>query len=70
MFNGLGIEWAATLLGCIAALLIPIPIAFYRWGHLLRAKSKFAPTLPSTGPAEDGSGHAVANGTDTKRTGE
>ncbi len=49
MFDNLGIEWASTLLGCLAALLIPIPIAFYRWGHLLRARSKFAPTFPPQG---------------------
>lgn len=39
----MGIEWAATLLGCIAAALVPIPILFYIFGARLRAKSKFAP---------------------------
>ncbi|KAI1102321.1 MFS general substrate transporter [Jackrogersella minutella] len=46
MFNGLGIEWAATLLGCVAALLVPIPVIFYMYGHKIRAKSHFAPTPP------------------------
>ncbi|KAI0137242.1 polyamine transporter 1 [Xylariales sp. AK1849] len=44
MFNGMGIQWAATLLGCVAALLVPIPVIFYLYGHKIRAKSQFAPT--------------------------
>jgi len=46
MFNGMGIQWASTLLGCVAAALVPIPIIFYKYGHVIRARSKFAPTLP------------------------
>ncbi|KAK7948167.1 uncharacterized protein PG986_009053 [Apiospora aurea] len=46
MFNGLGINYAATLLGCVAALLAPIPVIFYMYGHRIRAKSNFAPTPP------------------------
>jgi hypothetical protein len=45
MFNNLGIEWAATLLGCLAALCVPIPVLFYLYGKKLRQKSKFAPTM-------------------------
>ncbi|KAM0814975.1 putative Major facilitator superfamily domain-containing protein [Seiridium cardinale] len=44
MFNGMGINWASTLLGCVAAVLVPIPIIFYKYGHKIRAKSRFAPT--------------------------
>lgn len=44
MFTGMGINWASTLLGCIAAVMIPIPIIFYLYGHKIRARSKFAPT--------------------------
>jgi MFS transporter, DHA1 family, multidrug resistance protein len=43
-FDNLGIQWAGTLLGCLAAVMIPIPFIFYRWGPKIRAKSKFAPT--------------------------
>ncbi|KAK3315119.1 putative fluconazole resistance protein [Apodospora peruviana] len=46
MFNGMGIQWASTLLGCVAAALVPIPVLFYLYGHKLRAKSSFAPTAP------------------------
>jgi MFS transporter, DHA1 family, multidrug resistance protein len=47
MFNNLGIQWAGTLLGCLAAIMIPIPIAFVIYGPRLRQKSKYA---PSEGP--------------------
>ncbi|KAI8634234.1 major facilitator superfamily transporter [Xylariaceae sp. FL1651] len=44
LFNGIGIQWASTLLGAIAAILVPIPAIFYLYGHKIRAKSRFAPT--------------------------
>ncbi|KAI0420443.1 polyamine transporter 1 [Xylaria grammica] len=44
LFKGLGIQYASTLLGGIAALLVPIPILFYIYGPRIRAKSAFAPT--------------------------
>jgi DHA1 family multidrug resistance protein-like MFS transporter len=43
MFNNMGIQWAATLLGCVASILVPIPVAFYFYGKNLRKRSKFAP---------------------------
>ena len=46
MFDGMGIQYAATLLGCVAAVLAPIPFIFYRYGAKIRAKSKYAPTAP------------------------
>jgi DHA1 family multidrug resistance protein-like MFS transporter len=46
MFKGMGIQWASTMLGCIAALLVPVPIWFYLKGAKIREKSKFAPTAP------------------------
>ena len=30
MFEGIGIEWGMTLLGCVAALFIPMPFLFYK----------------------------------------
>jgi len=64
MFNGLGIEYASTLLGGVAAVLVPIPVLFYLYGHKLRAKSKFAPTGPP--PARGG---AAADGEETESSG-
>lgn len=59
MFNGMGIQWASTLLGCVAAVLVPIPVIFYKYGHKIRARSAYAPTnighAPTAAPAADGS---------------
>lgn len=49
MFNGMGIQWASTLLGCVAAALVPIPVLFYLYGHRIRARSAYAPTAPMGG---------------------
>ncbi|UPX20263.1 uncharacterized protein EKO05_0010502 [Ascochyta rabiei] len=43
MFQGMGIQWASTLIGCVAAVLAPMPVFFYLYGKKIRAKSKFAP---------------------------
>lgn len=53
MFNGMGIEWASTLLGCFAFCLVPIPVLFYFYGKKLRAKSKFAPTMAIKKPLDE-----------------
>lgn len=45
MFEGIGINWGMTLLGCVAALFIPMPFIFYIYGKKIRMKSKFAPAL-------------------------
>ncbi|RAL08293.1 MFS transporter [Aspergillus homomorphus CBS 101889] len=44
MFVNLGVQWAGTLLGCLAAIMIPIPLGFILYGPTLRRKSKFAPS--------------------------
>lgn len=46
MYSGMGIEWASTLLGCVAVVLVPVPVWFYYQGHKIRANSAYAPTLP------------------------
>lgn len=40
MFHNLGVRWAGTLLGCIAAVMIPIPFVFRVYGSKIRAKSR------------------------------
>lgn len=50
MFNGMGIQWASTLLGCVGVALIPIPVLFYLKGASIRKRSTFAPTGPSNTP--------------------
>ncbi|KAN0112817.1 MFS multidrug transporter-like protein [Hyaloscypha variabilis] len=46
MFKALGVNWAGTLLGCVALCLVPIPVAFLIYGERIRRKSAFAPTKP------------------------
>jgi len=58
MFEGMGIQWASTLLGCVAALLVPIPIVFLIYGHKIRAKSAYAPTFSTA--AKPAGGAATA----------
>jgi DHA1 family multidrug resistance protein-like MFS transporter len=54
MFDGMGIQYASTLLGCVAVVLAPIPFIFYRYGAKIRQRSKYAPTAPP--PASGSSG--------------
>ena len=61
MFDGMGIQWASTLLGCIAAALVPIPVIFYLYGHKIRERSKFAPTLPGNMPGRATNGNGNGN---------
>ena len=42
MYTGIGVHWVATLLGCLAALLMPLPLIFYRYGPNIRRRSAFA----------------------------
>jgi DHA1 family multidrug resistance protein-like MFS transporter len=52
MFNGMGIQWACTMLGCVALLLVPVPIWFMMQGAKIREKSAFAPTFSPKPPGE------------------
>ncbi|KAK3293252.1 major facilitator superfamily domain-containing protein [Chaetomium fimeti] len=54
MFEGMGIQWASTLLGCIAVALVPIPIVFWMYGHKIRARSAYAPTYSANAQAAPG----------------
>lgn len=43
MFEALGVDWAASLLGFVCVALLPIPFALYKFGPVIRAKSNYAP---------------------------
>lgn len=45
VFSRLGVNWACTLIGCIALLIAPAPFIFYKFGAKIRGSSKFAPCL-------------------------
>lgn len=43
MYDGIGIQWGNTLIGCVAVVLVPLPFIFYFMGKKIRARSTFAP---------------------------
>lgn len=52
MFQGMGIQWAGTMLALLAALLAPLPFVLFAKGETIRAKSKYA--AQNKGAAEEG----------------
>jgi MFS transporter, DHA1 family, multidrug resistance protein len=44
MYEGIGVHWTMTLLGCVALLLTPAPILFWKYGPQLRRRSPYAST--------------------------
>jgi MFS family permease len=42
LYENLGVKWSLTLLGAASAVMVPVPVAFYKWGYLIRRKSKNA----------------------------
>ena len=53
MIEGMGVQWAGTLLGCFAFALVPLPIVFYLKGAKIRERSTFAPTFSTANQAND-----------------
>ena len=53
MIEGMGVQWAGTLLGCVALALIPLPVIFYLKGAKIRERSTFAPTFSTANQAND-----------------
>ncbi|KAH6720269.1 major facilitator superfamily domain-containing protein [Leptodontidium sp. 2 PMI_412] len=45
MYEGMGIQYGNTLIGGVAAALVPLPFLFYFFGKNLRARSRIAPAL-------------------------
>ena len=41
-YKNLGVHWTLTIMGCLSALLVPVPYVFYKYGSKLRARSKYA----------------------------
>ncbi|CCT69329.1 related to multidrug efflux pump [Fusarium fujikuroi IMI 58289] len=44
MYEGIGVHWTMTVLGCVAMLLTPAPILFWKYGPQLRRRSPYATT--------------------------
>ncbi|KAL8942855.1 MAG: hypothetical protein Q9211_001218 [Gyalolechia sp. 1 TL-2023] len=62
MFRAMGVNWAGSLLGFVALALVPIPVVFYKFGPRIRARSKFAPTMPKNAPGLASSREGIADG--------
>ncbi|KAJ9615033.1 hypothetical protein H2200_001107 [Cladophialophora chaetospira] len=43
-YKNLGHHWTVTILACFSLLLAPIPFVFYKYGHIIRQRSRFAIT--------------------------
>ncbi|KUJ18669.1 MFS general substrate transporter [Mollisia scopiformis] len=43
MYEGIGINYGQTLIGAVAAVLVPLPFIFYYYGRKIRGRSTFAP---------------------------
>jgi hypothetical protein len=39
LYDGIGPNWAGTLLGLLEVAIIPIPFVFYKYGYKIRRKS-------------------------------
>ncbi|KAF4969018.1 hypothetical protein FSARC_3672 [Fusarium sarcochroum] len=44
MYEVIGVQWTMSILGCIAVLLTPAPVLFWKYGPRLREKSPYATT--------------------------
>ncbi|KAI3395317.1 hypothetical protein diail_1429 [Diaporthe ilicicola] len=42
MYSSLGIHWASSVPGFMAVVFVPCLLAFYKWGHIIRSKTRFA----------------------------
>ncbi|KAK7733131.1 hypothetical protein SLS53_008319 [Cytospora paraplurivora] len=42
MYNSLGIHWASSVPGFLSVAFVPCLLAFYKWGHIIRRKTRFA----------------------------
>lgn len=42
MYSSLGIHWASSIPGFLSIIFVPCLLAFYKWGHVIRKKTRFA----------------------------
>jgi hypothetical protein len=45
MYSAMGVGPATSVLGAVAAALLPVPFVFMKYGYVLRKKSRFAPII-------------------------
>ncbi|KAF2168806.1 hypothetical protein M409DRAFT_20823 [Zasmidium cellare ATCC 36951] len=59
MYNGIGVHWTMTMLGCLAVIQMPLPIVFYFYGDRIRKRSAFANRYARTNTPRTREGHAL-----------
>lgn len=42
IYKNIGPHWTLTIMGCINLLMTPTPYVFYKYGHVIRKRSKNA----------------------------
>lgn len=42
MYEGLGYQWATSVLAFLTVVMMPFPWLFFQYGQVLRGKSRFA----------------------------
>ena len=42
LYENLGVRWSLVLLGTLSVIMVPVPYLFFKWGHVIRRKSKNA----------------------------
>ncbi|KAL7415351.1 MFS general substrate transporter [Mrakia frigida] len=73
MFNGMGIQYAGTLLAILGTISAPFPFILYKYGPKIRANSKFASAnleKEAGGVKRAGGDHDQHSQTTTRRSGE
>lgn len=40
MYEAWGPHWTCTFLGLLGLIMVPVPYALYKWGHIVRRSSK------------------------------
>jgi hypothetical protein len=43
-YKNMGVHWTLTILGCISAIMVPVPYVFYQYGPIIRRWSRYATT--------------------------
>lgn len=46
MYEKLDYQWASSLLGFLTIAMLPFPFIFYKYGKVIRGKSRFANATP------------------------
>lgn len=40
-YKNVGVHWTLTIMGCISLIMTPIPYLLYKYGYIIRQRSKY-----------------------------